>query len=115
MWSWAYIKEHRGYKNKYREAYIQKLESKKVSADLQKQLDVSVVCGLIALRNSVLFLLIVYICLSVSLIYTSLCLYLCLSVCQLFNSCLNIRKTLNATQFKFHTHVHIDEPFQMRM
>ena len=28
-------------KNKYREAYIQKLENKKVSADLQKQLDVS--------------------------------------------------------------------------
>ena len=29
-------------KHKYREAYIQKLESKKVSGDLQKQLDV---CG----------------------------------------------------------------------
>ena len=41
MWSWDHIKEHRTMKHKYREAYIQKLESKKVSGDLQKQLDVS--------------------------------------------------------------------------
>ena len=41
MWSWEHIKQHRSMKNKYREAYIQKLENKKVSSDLQKQLDVS--------------------------------------------------------------------------
>ena len=40
MWSWNHIKEHRTMKHKYKEAYIQKLESKKVSGDLQKQLDV---------------------------------------------------------------------------
>ena len=41
MWSWSHMKEHRDMKNKYREVYIQKLESKKVSGDLQKSLDVS--------------------------------------------------------------------------
>ncbi|XP_060551931.1 intermembrane lipid transfer protein VPS13A-like [Ruditapes philippinarum] len=39
MWSWSYMKEHRDMKNKYREVYIKKLESKKVSGDLQKSLD----------------------------------------------------------------------------
>ncbi|XP_053387649.1 intermembrane lipid transfer protein VPS13A-like isoform X4 [Mercenaria mercenaria] len=39
MWSWSHMKEHRDTKNRYREAYIQKLESKKVSGDLQKKLD----------------------------------------------------------------------------
>ncbi|XP_052785478.1 intermembrane lipid transfer protein VPS13A-like [Mya arenaria] len=39
MWSWEHIREHRDKKNQYREAYIKKLESKKVASDLQKTLD----------------------------------------------------------------------------
>ncbi|WAR29642.1 VP13A-like protein [Mya arenaria] len=39
MWSWEHIREHRDKKNQYREAYIKKLESKKVGSDLQKTLD----------------------------------------------------------------------------
>ena len=40
MWSWNHIKEHRTMKHKYREAYIKKLESKKIPGDLQKELEV---------------------------------------------------------------------------
>jgi len=39
-WSWKHIREHRDTKNRYREAYIRKIENKKVPADLQKELDV---------------------------------------------------------------------------
>ncbi|KAL4216396.1 Vacuolar protein [Mactra antiquata] len=39
MWAWSTMKAHRDMKNRYREAYIEKLENKKVSGDLQKKLD----------------------------------------------------------------------------
>lgn len=40
MWSWSNIKEHRKRMKTYREAYVQKLDGKKVSKELQKTLDV---------------------------------------------------------------------------
>ncbi|XP_052264161.1 intermembrane lipid transfer protein VPS13A-like [Dreissena polymorpha] len=39
MWSWQHIKLHRDSKLRYKEAYVRKLEAKKVPADLQKTLD----------------------------------------------------------------------------
>ena len=47
MWSWDHIKQHRSMKYKYREAYIKKLENKKVSGDLQKELDVCCIKNLV--------------------------------------------------------------------
>ncbi|KAH3865933.1 hypothetical protein DPMN_028980 [Dreissena polymorpha] len=41
MWSWQHIKLHRDSKLRYKEAYVRKLEAKRVPADLQKTLDVS--------------------------------------------------------------------------
>lgn len=42
MWSWSYINQHRSTMKQYREAYVKKLDGKKVSKELQKTLDVSV-------------------------------------------------------------------------
>ncbi|KAJ8307900.1 hypothetical protein KUTeg_014547 [Tegillarca granosa] len=39
MWSWSHISKHRKMMKQYREAYIKKLDSKKVSADTQKIID----------------------------------------------------------------------------
>ena len=41
MWSWSHIMEHRMMMKRYREAYVKKLDSKKVPADVQTVLDVS--------------------------------------------------------------------------
>ncbi|KAK3590891.1 hypothetical protein CHS0354_020869 [Potamilus streckersoni] len=39
MWSWDHIKKHRTMKHRYREAYVKKLDSKKVATDVQATLD----------------------------------------------------------------------------
>ncbi|XP_052084958.1 intermembrane lipid transfer protein VPS13A-like isoform X11 [Mytilus californianus] len=39
MWSWSYINQHRRTMKQYREAYVKKLDGKKVSKELQKTLD----------------------------------------------------------------------------
>ncbi|KAJ8307904.1 hypothetical protein KUTeg_014551 [Tegillarca granosa] len=39
MWSWSHISKHRKMMKQYREAYIKKLDSKKVSAETQKIID----------------------------------------------------------------------------
>ena len=41
MWSWSHIVQHRRTMRQYREAYVKKLDGKKVSKELQKTLTVS--------------------------------------------------------------------------
>ena len=41
MWSWSHIAQHRRTMRQYREAYVKKLDGKKVSKELQKTLTVS--------------------------------------------------------------------------
>lgn len=40
MWSWKHISEHRMTMRRYREAYTKKLDSKKISTDVQKTITV---------------------------------------------------------------------------
>jgi hypothetical protein len=41
MWSWSHIVQHRRTMRQYREAYVKKIDGKKVSKELQKTLTVS--------------------------------------------------------------------------
>lgn len=41
MWSWSYIARHRINMKRYKDAYVKKLNVKKITDDLQEQIDVS--------------------------------------------------------------------------